>query len=105
MKALFDLCSVQLRDRLRKERKEKLWQPRHEESLAGIQKRLNDLNNNKPNAEVKKSASSETVSSTTNSNDNEENKEKEKPKNNDDVIFLLFNLLLIIYSYIFIYFS
>jgi hypothetical protein len=89
MKALFDLCSVQLKERLRKERKEKLWQPRHEDSLASIQKKLNDFNN-KPNAIVKNSASSEAVTSPYPYHDNEENKEKEKPKNNDDVIIDIF---------------
>lgn len=45
LKAVFDLCSTQLRDRFRKERKEKLWQPFNEEALFQIQGKLNDLGN------------------------------------------------------------
>ena len=43
MKSLFELCSSQLKDRLRKERRETSWQPCNEQALATIQKRLTDL--------------------------------------------------------------
>ena len=49
MKALFELCSAPLRQRIKKERKEKLWQPFNDEAIVQVQKKLNDLaNNQKP---------------------------------------------------------
>jgi tripeptidyl-peptidase-2 len=44
MKALYDLSSSALRDRLKKERKEKLWQPFHDAALVQCQNRLNESN-------------------------------------------------------------
>lgn len=60
LKPLFDLCSQQLRERLRKERKEKLWQPFNEEAVAQVQKKLYELNNQKTDK-----TQSESVTSTT----------------------------------------
>ena len=46
VKALFELCSATLKQRIRKERKEKLWQPFNDEAIVQVQKKLNDLANN-----------------------------------------------------------
>lgn len=47
MKPLFDLCSSTLKSRLKKERKEKFWQPFNDEALAKIQFSVNDLDKKK----------------------------------------------------------
>ena len=43
MKQLFDLCPTQLKDRLKKVRKEKLWQPPNDEAIIQVDKKLKDL--------------------------------------------------------------
>jgi tripeptidyl-peptidase-2 len=42
MKPLYELCSSALRERLKKERKEKLWQPYNDEAVYQAQRRLNE---------------------------------------------------------------
>lgn len=41
-KALFDLCSSPLKSRMKRERKERFWQPFNDEALVNIQKKLNN---------------------------------------------------------------
>ncbi len=43
MKALFDLCPTQLKDRLRRERKDKLWSPSNDAAVLQVEKKLKDL--------------------------------------------------------------
>lgn len=47
MKDLFELCSSTLRDRLKKERKESLWQPANDEAIFNAQASLNELAHSK----------------------------------------------------------
>jgi tripeptidyl-peptidase-2 len=68
MKPLFDLCSSALKDRLKKERKEKLWQPHNDEALYQIQNRLNEANN--PDKSKKAESTDASVSSSTDSAQN-----------------------------------
>ncbi len=79
-KALFELCSAPLRDRLRRERKEKLWQPNNTESIAKVQKNLVELKSNLNNktSSSSKSEKSETAVSTSTANDDEQSKNNEE---------------------------
>lgn len=47
IKAVYDLCSSNLRDRFKKERKEKQWQPLNDEAIFQIQNKLNEFENKK----------------------------------------------------------
>ena len=49
LKAAFDIFPGPLRERIKKERKEKLWTPYHSNALAEAQKRLNEFNANEAN--------------------------------------------------------
>ena len=64
MKSLYELCSSQLKDRLKRERKEKLWQPYNDEALYQIQNRLNDLGNEAKIKKLKETPDSAVNSST-----------------------------------------
>jgi tripeptidyl-peptidase-2 len=77
-KALFELCSGPLRERLRRERKEKLWQPNNTEYIAKIQKKLVELKSNLNNKTTAKSEKSDTalVSSIANDDDQAKNSEE-----------------------------
>lgn len=46
-KDLFELCSSTLRERLKKERKESLWQPANDEATFKVQASLNELAHSK----------------------------------------------------------
>lgn len=50
IKAVYDLCSSNLRDRFKKERKEKQWQPLNEEAIFQIQNKLNEFEAKKPSS-------------------------------------------------------
>ncbi len=59
MKPLFDLCSAPLKERIKNERKEKLWRPFNDEALVQVQKKLNDFSlSNKSQTSVSSSNSS-----------------------------------------------
>jgi tripeptidyl-peptidase II len=64
IKSLYELCSLPLRDRMRAERKEKLWQPYNEAATASAQKKLNELNNSKQQQQQQQQQQNSTVSST-----------------------------------------
>lgn len=68
MKPLFDLCSGPLKERIRNERKEKLWQPYHDEQLVQIQKKLNDFNLSSKPSQSETSSTSSLNSSTSDDN-------------------------------------
>lgn len=94
MKPLFDLCSVQLRERIRNERKEKLWQPFHDEAMVVVQKKLNEfsLTASKQGSQGSSvSSSSTSLSSTVDDNS--------APSN--DVIEILIKIILIKSIYFF----
>ena len=59
IKPLFDLCPTQLKTRLLKERKEKLWSPSNDQAILFVNKKLKDL---------KLSSTTTTTNSDTNSN-------------------------------------
>jgi tripeptidyl-peptidase-2 len=68
MKDVFELCSSPLRDRLKRERKEKLWQPFNDQAVYLVQSKLNELSSQKTPAASKPptpppTESSEVVSS------------------------------------------
>lgn len=44
IKPLFDLCSSPLKSRMKRERKERFWQPFNDEAVVQTQKKLNDAN-------------------------------------------------------------
>lgn len=89
MKPLFDLCSVQLRERIRNERKEKLWQPFHDEAIVVVQKKLNEfsLTASKQGSQGSSVSSSTTSLSSTASDDNS--------AASNDVIQILIKIILL----------
>lgn len=78
MKAMFDLCPGALRDRYKRERKEKLWQPFNEEALFQVQSKLNELSNQKQSS---KAPSDSAVSSTSNFDDQSKSSSTETKSN------------------------
>ena len=72
MKPLFDLCSAQLRERIKTERKEKLWRPFNDEALVQIQKKLTEFNSSNT-ANGKQQAQSVTSTSSNSSLNDETN--------------------------------
>jgi len=83
-KALFELCSAPLRERLRRERKEKLWQPNNTEYIAKVQKKLVELKNTISNktSSSSKTEKSETAVASSTPNDDEQTKNNEEFINN-----------------------
>lgn len=68
IKDVYELCSSTLRDRLKKERKEKYWQPAHNQAVYSVQAKLNELNGQKS----KSPAGDAVTSSTSEQSSNEE---------------------------------
>ncbi|CAF0707859.1 unnamed protein product [Brachionus calyciflorus] len=54
IKSVYDLCSTSLRDRYKKERKEKQWQPLNDDAIFQIQNKLNEFEAKKTEEQVKK---------------------------------------------------
>lgn len=63
VKDLYELCSTTLRDRLKKERKEKLWQPNNDEAVFRAQARLNELNNDTASSKTPKTTEPDSTTS------------------------------------------
>ncbi len=61
-KALFDLCSSLLKTRMKKERKERFWQPFNDEALVNIQKKLNNISNKPKESSDSKTSNEESLS-------------------------------------------